>query len=402
MTNNRLARLSLALVLALSPALVPAADNAAPQRAAMRIDPVGNGPHYFDTAMGVDIRLRVLARGINHPWAMTWLPDGSMLLTEKNSGLIRRVINDELQPEPVQGAPADAIISRFTGVLDIVLHPDFANEPWVYMSYNKALPGGGQAIAVARGRWDGSNITGTRDIFVGEPDTTNGVRLLFGADGMLYVGVYVTSDNPEPHFHTATQKGKILRLTPEGTVPADNPFVGREGFLPEIFSYGHRTPTGMTLHPQTGDIWATEMGPNGGDELNRIRRGGNYGWPLVSLGRAYAGGFQSERFQMEGTFDPVAYWMPGISVSSLSFYTGDEIPEWRGDLFISAMQKGQIAGTGQLVRIKFNADGEEVHQESLLTELRQRIRDVKQGPDGHLYLITDEDDGMLLRIERAN
>lgn len=402
MTNNRLARLSLALVLALAPALAPAADNAAPQRAAMSVDPVGNGPHYFDTAMGVDIRVRVLARGLNHPWAMTWLPDGSMLLTEKNTGLIRRVINDVLQPEPVLGAPADAIISRFTGVLDIVLHPDFAREPWVYMSYNKSLPGGGQAIAVARGRWDGRNITGTQDIFVGEPDTTNGVRLLFGSDGMLYVGVYVTTDNPEPHFHTGTQKGKILRLTPEGKVPADNPFVGREGFLPEIFSYGHRTPTGMTLHPQTGDIWATEMGPNGGDELNRIRRGGNYGWPLVSLGRAYSGGFQSERFQMEGTFDPVAYWMPGISVSSLTFYSGDEIPEWRGDLFISAMQKGQIAGTGQLVRIKFNADGEEVHQESLLTELRQRIRDVKQGPDGRLYLITDEDDGLLLRIERAN
>jgi glucose/arabinose dehydrogenase len=218
---------------------------------------------------------------------------------------------------------------------------------------------------------------------------------------MLYVGVYVTTDNSEPHFHTGSQKGKILRLMPDGSIPADNPFIGREGFLPEIYSYGHRTPTGITLNRETGDIWATEMGPNGGDELNRIERGGNYGWPLVSLGRAYAGGWQAQNFQMEDALNPVAFWMPGISVSSLTFYSGSEIPEWQGDLFISAMQKGQIPGTGQLVRIKFDERGEEIRQESLLTDLRQRIRDVKQGPDGRLYLLTDEDDGLLLRIEAA-
>jgi glucose/arabinose dehydrogenase len=300
----------------------------------------------------------------------------------------------------VQGAPEGAIVSRYKGLLDIALHPDFANEPWVYMSYNKQLPGEKEAIAVARGRWDGANIQNTQDIFVGEESTSNGVRLLFGPDGMLYVGVYVTTDNPEPHFHTGSQKGKVLRLMPDGSIPADNPFVGREGFLPEIYSYGHRTPTGMTLDPQ-GNIWETEMGPNGGDELNRIERGGNYGWPLVSLGRAYAGGWQAQNFQMDETLNPVAFWMPGISVSSLAFYTGSEIPEWQGDLFLSAMQKGQIPGTGQLVRIKFDERGEEVRQESLLTDLRQRIRDVKQGPDGRLYLLTDEDDGLVLRIERA-
>ena len=393
--------LTTSLMLAvLLPSLLIAAENAPPERAdGLHIDPVGQGPFYYDTAEDLDILVRVVARGLNHPWSMTWLPDGSALVTEKNSGTIRRIINDELQDEPVQGAPLGAVISLYKGLLDIVIHPDFANSPYVYMSYNKALPGGNEAIAIARGSWDGSEIVGTEDIFVGQEGTTNGVRLIFGPDAMLYVGVYVTTDNPEPNFHTDIQKGKILRLAPDGSIPNDNPFVGREGFLPEIYSYGHRTPTGITMHQETGEIWATEMGPNGGDELNRIQRGGNYGWPLVSLGRSYGGAWQSERFQMEGTLNPVAFWVPGVSVTGLSFYTSDEIPQWQGDLFIAAMQKGQIPGTGQLVRIKFNADGDEIRQESLLGDLRQRFRDVKQGPDGRLYVLTDEDDGLLLRIE---
>jgi len=379
---------------------VLAAENPPPQRAdGLHIDPVGKGPFYYDTAEGMDIRVRVLARGLNHPWSMAWLPDGTMLVTEKNTGAIRRIKNDVLQKEPVLGTPAGALVSKFTGLLDIALHPDFAKQPYIYMSYNKGLPDKKQAIAVARGRWDGNNIQNTQEIFVGEEGTTNGVRLLFGADGMLYVGVYVTTDNPEPNFHTNEQKGKILRLTPEGKIPQDNPFVGKKDFLPEIFSYGHRTPTGLTLNKATGEIWETEMGPDGGDEVNRIRRGGNYGWPLVSLGMAYGGGLQSERWQMEGTINPTAFWMPGISPSSLAFYDGDEFPRWKGDLFISAMQQGQIPGTGQLQRIHFNAKGEEIRRESLLGNLRQRIRDVKMGPDGRLYLLTDEDDGVVMRIE---
>lgn len=402
MKRGVISGLSSALLFALLPLhAVQAAENAPRREAAMQVDPVGQGPFYYDTAEGTDIRVRVVARGLNHPWSMAWLPDGSLLFTEKNSGTIRRIVGDALLEAKVEGAPTGAIVSRYKGLLDIAVHPDFANSPYIYMSYNKSLPGEKEAIAIARGRWDGTNIQDTQDIFIGEEGTTNGVRLLFGADGMLYVGVYVTTDSPEPHFHTATQKGKVLRLNPDGTIPNDNPFVGREGFLPEIYSYGHRTPTGLTLNSTTGEIWETEMGPNGGDELNRLQRGANYGWPLVSLGRSYQGGWQSARFQLEDTLNPVAFWMPGISVSSLAFYTGTEFPEWQGDLFLSAMQKGQIPGTGQLVRIKFDDRGEEVAQESLLTDLRQRIRDVKQGPDGRLYLLTDEDDGLLLRIERA-
>jgi len=375
-----------------------AAENAPASPDGLHIDPVGKGPFYYDTAEGMDIRVRVVARGLNHPWSITWLPDGSALVTEKNSGQIRRIVDDVLLDESVQGAPAEVMVSRYTGLLDITTHPDFANEPYIYLSYNKALPNDQQAIAVARGRWDGTAIRNTEEIFVGETGTTNGVRLLFGADDMLYIGVYVTTDD-STSFETLSQKGKILRLTPEGGIPGDNPFVGREGFLPEIFSYGHRTPTGMTLNQKTGEIWNAEMGPNGGDEVNRVQRGGNYGWPLVSFGISYGGGWHSDSFQMEGALNPMAFWMPGISVTGLTFYTGTDFPRWQGDLFVGGMQEGQIPGTGKLQRIKFNENMQEIRRESLLTDLRQRIRDVKQGPDGRLYLLTDEDDGLVLRIE---
>lgn len=375
-----------------------AADSDDDRARGLHIDPVGAGPFYYDTAEGTDIRVRVLARGLDHPWSMTWLPDGSMLLTEKNSGRIRRMVDDELVQASVEGAP-EIMVSRYTGLLDIALHPDFEHQPWVYLSYNKALPGDERAIAIARGRWDGEGIRDTHDIFVGEQGTTNGVRLLFGPDGMLYFGVYVTTDDIDASAGTDSQKGKILRLTPEGEIPADNPFVGVEGFLPEIWSYGHRTPTGLTLNRQTGEIWQAEMGPNGGDEVNVIAKGADYGWPQASLGFSYSGGWQAASFQVDGARDPAAFWMPGISVTGLTFYSGDEFPRWQGDLFIGGMQEGQIPGTGHLQRIHFNERGEEVRRERLLTDLRQRVRDVKQGPDGRLYLLTDEDDGLLLRIE---
>lgn len=376
-----------------------AADEAPQAPDGLHVDPVGEGPFYYDTAEGMDIRVRVIARGLDHPWGITWLPDGSALVTEKNAGTIRRIVDDKLQEEPVQGVPEDMVVSRYTGLLDLVTHPDFDNQPWVYMSYNKALGDDKSAIAVARGRWDGKHIQDTEEVFVGQEGTTNGVRMLFGADGMLYVGVYVTSDDVEPHFHTRNQKGKVLRLTPEGEIPEDNPFVEEEDFLPEIYTYGHRTTTGLALHPETGEIWSAEMGPNGGDEVNRLEAGGNYGWPLVSLARAYGGPWQTGLFQMEGTIDPEAYWMPGISPSSLTFYDGEEFPRWQGDLFVAGMQEGQIPGTGHLQRIKFNDAGEEIRRERLLTDLRQRIRDVDVGPDGRLYLLTDEDDGVVMRIE---
>ncbi|HWK53541.1 MAG TPA: PQQ-dependent sugar dehydrogenase, partial [Hyphomicrobiales bacterium] len=276
-----------------------------------------------------------------------------------------------------------------------------ANQPYVYLSYNKPLAEGGTAVAYARGRWDGTNVVDTQDIYVADAGTTSGSRILFGPDGMLYAGLYVDVVQPMS-FSPESLKGKLIRLTPEGGIPADNPFVGKEGFRPEIFTYGHRTITGLTIRPGTNEMWATEMGPNGGDEVNLIQAGDNYGWPLASLGRSYQGPWQSEKFQMDDTRDPIVYWMPSISVSGMAFYDGDAFPQWRGDLFVGGMKYGEISGTGQLQRIHFNENMEEMRRESLLADLRQRVRDVKQGPDGLLYVLTDEDDGAVLRIEPAS
>lgn len=380
-------------------ALVWSGSTLAADAPAIPVLPLPEGPLYYDTAEGFPIRVNILARGLKHPWSLAFLPDGSILVTEKDAGVIRRIQNDQLLPEPVQGAP-EVVVARFSGLLDIALHPNFANEPYIYLSYNKPLPEGKTAVAYARGRWDGQNLLDTQDIFIADIGTASGSRILFGPDGMLYAGLYVDVVQ-ERSFAPESLKGKLIRLTPEGGVPADNPFIGKEGFRPEIFTYGHRTITGLTIHPTRNEIWATEMGPNGGDEVNRIEAGNNYGWPLASLGRTYDGPWQSEKFQLDGAVDPVAFWMPSISVSGIAFYDGAAFPEWKGDLFVGGMKYGEINGTGQLQRIRFNENMEELRREALLVDLRQRIRDVKQGPDGYLYLLTDEDDGAVLRIQPA-
>jgi glucose/arabinose dehydrogenase len=198
--------------------------------------------------------------------------------------------------------------------------------------------------------------------------------------------------------------GKVLRLRDDGTVPPDNPFVGKEGHRPEIYSMGHRSALGLTVHPATGEVWLSEMGPNGGDEINIIKPGGNYGWPTVSLGRTYPGPWQARDSgpTHAGFEQPVVYWMPAISVSGLTFYTGDKLPKWKGDLFVGGLRYGEVPGTGRLDRVLFNDRMEELRRESLLIDLHQRIRDVKQGPDGLLYVATDEPSGAILRIEPAS
>jgi glucose/arabinose dehydrogenase len=202
----------------------------------------------------------------------------------------------------------------------------------------------------------------------------------------------------------ASLAGKVLRLKDDGTVPADNPFVGKEGYRPEIYSLGHRSSMGLTVHPATKEVWLAEMGPNGGDEINIVRAGRNYGWPLVSLGRTYPGPWQAKSNEPThaGFEPPAAYWMPAISVSGLTFYTGDKLPKWTGDLFVGGLRTGEIPGTGHLDRVLFNDKQEELRRESLLGDLHQRIRDVKQGPDGLLYVATDEQQGAVLRIEPAS
>jgi glucose/arabinose dehydrogenase len=220
--------------------------------------------------------------------------------------------------------------------------------------------------------------------------------MIFGRDGKIYMST-AGGDAQDPGTHA----GKILRLNEDGTVPSDNPFVGREGFRPEIFTLGHRTTLGLAVHPGTGQIWQSENGPNGGDEINVLVPGGNYGWPLVSLGRTYAGPWHSQTFQREGFIDPIIFWMPSISSTGIAVYTGEELPLWKGNVFVGGMRYGEISGTGKLDRIVLNDNLEELRRESLLVDMRQRIRDVRQGPDGLLYLLTDAANGAVLRIEPA-
>jgi glucose/arabinose dehydrogenase len=251
--------------------------------------------------------------------------------------------------------------------------------------------------------WDGKALTGLTDIFVGEGG--GGGPITFGGDGMLYIssgggggggrGGQPATQNPN------TIGGKILRLTDTGAVPPDNPFVGRSDARPEVFTMGHRNTLRMAKHPGTGAIWQLEMGPNGGDEINILVPGANYGWPLVSLGRTYAGPWQGP-FSKEGLRDAVVLWVPSIASSSLMFYTGDRLPKWKGDVFVSGMRYGEIPGTGRLDRILINKNLEELRRETLLGDMRRRIRDVKQGRDGLIYLLTDEADAVMLRIEPAD
>lgn len=363
---------------------------------------LGDGPFEYATAEGMDIRVVVLTREIEYPTSLAFLPDGGILVTNR-PGELRIIRNDVLDPNPVKGGPESTFAGEsglpgaVHGYIDVILHPQFNNNRLIYISYTKPMEEG-NAHAVGRGRWTGKAITGFEDIWVADDNTVGPGRIAFGRDGMLYI-----STNMGQAQDLNSYAGKVLRVHDDGSVPDDNPFVGRKDAKPEIYSYGHRSSLGLTIHPATGDVWLNENGPNGGDEINIIKPGRNYGWPLVSLGRDYTGPWQSgDRPTHEGYEPPVVYWMPAIAVSGMAFYTGDKLPKWKGDVFVGALRTGEIPGTGHLERILFNQKMEELRRESLLVDLRQRIRDVRQGPDELLYVVTDEKAGAVLRIEPAD
>ena len=248
-----------------------------------------------------------------------------------------------------------------------------------------------------RGRLKGHGLTHVEQLFSGESGSTSGSRLAFGLDG----SIYLTTGAP---FGDQAQRldsvyGKVLHLSADGGVPKDNPFVGRADARPEVFSYGHRDQLGLAVQPGTGVVLNAEHGPNGGDEVNIILAGHNYGWPQVSFGRSYEGARISESPVAEGVDQPLMLWLPSIAPSGLTFYSGDRFPNWKGNLFVGSSRRGEVPRTGGLERVVFNDKLEELRRETLLTELHQRIRDVRQGPDGLLYVVTDEDDGAVLRIE---
>jgi glucose/arabinose dehydrogenase len=364
--------------------------------------PLGDGPWVFDTAEQHKVRVAVVTKGLANPWSLAFLPTGEVLVTER-SGKLRIIRNGVLDPQPIAGVPPSKM-QRLGGLMDVVLHPRFSDNRLIYLTYSK--PGEKDLIATAlgRGTWNGSALTNFQELFIVEPwwDGQGGAasRIAFGRDGMLYMTTGASVANMKDAQDPTHHKGKVLRLRDDGTVPPDNPFVGRPEHKPEIYSLGHRNQLGLAVHPQTGAVWSNENGPNGGDEINVILPGRNYGWPDVSLGRSYEGPWQG-RFAKEGSEAPLVYWMPSIAVSGMAFYTGERFPAWRGNVFVGALRFGEIAQTGHLQRIVFNERGEEMRREMMLTELRQRIRDVREGPDGLLYLLTDENPGALLRLEPA-
>ena len=337
-----------------------------------------------------DFKLVTLANGLLHPWSLAFLPDGGLLVTERDGALW--LLRDGERTR-VEGIPEVAAVGQ-GGLLDLALHPDFAENRLVYMTY-AADQEGDYATRLARARLDGERLVDLEILLKTRSVTGTGrhfgSRLQFGTDGLLYmtIGDRGDSDTAQDRSNHA---GSVLRLTDTGGVPADNPFVGQSEALPEIYSYGHRNPQGMTRHPETGAIWAVEHGPRGGDELNKVEAGVNYGWPVITYGRAYSGLSIGEGSEKEGMAQPAAHWVPSISPSGMVFYSGEAFPAWQGSLFVGALS-GEL-----LARLQFDGD-RVIGEERLLEELGARIRDVRQGPDGLLYLLTDSDEGRLLRIE---
>ena len=325
-----------------------------------------------------------------------------MLITER-AGRLRVIRNGVLDPQPVAGAPASywtgesGLPGAVHGYMDIALHPQFAQNRLVYLSYTKPLDDKKTTVAVARGRFDGKALTEVKDVLVLDRAGTS--RIAFGRDGNLYISTTGTDPkDPKDPQNPNTQGGKVLRVRDDGSIPKDNPFVGKPNHRPEVYTLGHRSALGLAVNPATGEMWLNENGPNGGDEINILKPGANYGWPIVSYGRQYTGPWQSEIPGHAGFEPPLVFWVPSIAASGMAFYTGDKFPKWKGDVFVGALRTGEIPGTGHLERILFNEKMEELRRESLLVELRQRIREVRQGPDGLLYLLTDEKEGAVLKI----
>jgi len=388
---------------------------------------LADGPIVVDTALVRPIKITV-TKGLNQPWSMAFLPDGRVLVTERG-GKLRIVKDGVLDPNPVEGLPSDIQAQGLAGLMDIQLHPKFAENKLVYITYHKKpapVPGaleagpaggggrgGGPAgvITLARGTWDGTKIVGIKDIFSATA-TGNASRILFGRDGSLFMSVGSGDPSPDqyrqgdvnlmlkmPAQDPMNLAGKTLRLKDDGTVPRDNPFVGKSGYRPEIYTLGHRNILGLAMNPETGAIWSVENGPNGGDEVNELLPGHNYGWPVVNNGRFYLGPRVNVNPFREGMDPPVAYWVPAIAPSGLTFYTGDKFPQWKNNLFVGGMRQGEVPRSGHLERFDFNEKWEELHREGMLRDLQQRIRDVRQSPDGYLYLLTAENDGALMKIE---
>ena len=334
-----------------------------------------------------------IVQGLEHPWSLAFLPDGRMLVTER-PGRLRVIAQGKLDPQPIAGLPQVAAGGQ-GGLFDVVLHPRYGENRLIYFAY-AARGEGGVGTELARAKLNDRRLEDVQVLFRQSPKGTSSIhfggRIVFDRDGYLYLtlgerGQGERAQRPDDHA------GSVIRLNDDGRVPQDNPFAGKPGWKPEKFDLGHRNMQGAALHPQTGMLWTHEHGPQGGDEVNVIRPGVNYGWPVITYGVNYGIGTKiGEGTHKAGMAQPLYYWVPSIAPSGMAFYTGERFPRWKGDLFVGALRDQM------LVRLKL--EGERIiKEERLLKGVLGRIRDVRSGPDGYLYLLTDETDGKLVRLE---
>ncbi|HEX6997481.1 MAG TPA: PQQ-dependent sugar dehydrogenase [Gammaproteobacteria bacterium] len=385
----------------LDPESLPATTATIPPGISWSAPDLPAGPIPIETAVEEHraLEVEVIATGLEQPWSIAFLPDGAMLVTER-PGRLRVIRDGVLDPEPVAGVP-EVQTGGLQGLMDVVLHPDFERNGFVYLSYHRPTADGKGETVLARGRWSGDALVDVEDIFESGTTDTEASRIGFGADGMLYMTISApgTGEGVLRSQMPNDYAGKTIRLRDDGRIPDDNPFVDKPGWLPAIYTLGHRNGHSMTLNPWTGELWVTEQGPNGGDEINILEAGANYGWPYVSYGRTYPGPVVSENPYLEGTKQPVLFWVPSIAVTGMTFYSGRVFSGWARNAFVGGLRYGETPRTGRLERIQFNDNWEEIRREPLLLELKQRIRDVREGPDGLLYVLTAERRGAVLRIQ---
>jgi glucose/arabinose dehydrogenase len=388
----------------LDPAKLPAAITGIPPGTGWPSPPLGPGPFLVESVRPEhrNLRVVVVARGLEQPWSIAFLPGGDMLVTER-PGRLRLIRGGELEPTPVTGVPT-VRSGGLQGLMDVVLHPRFTDNRFVYLSYHRPAGENAGETMLARGRFENDSLVDVRDIFATGAVGTEGSRIGFAADGMLHMTVSAPGVGPDVVRSQDPQDyaGKTIRLRDDGSIPRDNPFVNDSRYLPAIYTLGHRNGHSIVLNPWTNELWATEQGPNGGDEINVLRSGANYGWPLVSYGHVYSGPIISQNPTLEGMTPPLVFWVPSIAVTGMTFYQGDVFTAWRRSAFVGGLREGEVPRTGQLQRIEFNDRWEEIRREPLLRDLKQRIRDVREGPDGLLYVLTAEAEGAVLRIEPAN
>jgi len=383
-------------------ALVVCAIPATAQNAPAGLPPIGltgrggyplpELPAVFPTYEGY-VRVSVVARGLDRPWSLLVLPDGDMLVSQRYSNEIRAIRRGVLVAGPLAGLP------EMERLFDIVAHPAFQANRLIYFGF--ARPAGDEThMVIARGRYEGHALTNVEELYESGPAFAGGSRMAFAPDGTIYMtisGVRGRTETLDPRT-LDTVYGKVIRLNDDGSIPVDNPFVATPGARPEIFTSGHRDHFGIAPHPETGEMWHVELGPYGGDKVNVLTPGGDYGWPDYGYGRNNDSSPMGNP-NTPGIEPALLVWLPGITPSGLLVYTGDRFPAWRGNLLVGSVVRGRVNGASGVERVVFNERMWEVRRETILPELKQRIRDVRQGPDGLLYLLTEEVDGAVLRVE---